>query len=460
MGTTEKKIAEFIVETSDQELPSAVLGWAKVSAFDCIGTTLAGAASPPGKIIAKLVKDSGGTPETTVVGTGLRTTPVMGALANGTLAHALDYDDMGGFGHPSCVLLPPLISLGERMGASGKDILNAYAVGLNVGMAISSGCSNYVQGERGFHSTSLYGMMAATAACARLLKLNLEQTIMAMGTAGSMAGGILQNFGTYTKGFHAGMTAQNAVIACLLARDGWKATDNVFESKVGFLSTYVGKDAYNLQAIQDALDKWPSANPLTIKKYPCCGSNHSALDSIISLLAQNHIGFDDIEQVDVAGMPSVSHVLFYPEPAYGFQGKFSIHYTIATAMLDKQIDIDSYTDEKLNRPQFRQAWNNLKVHVIQPGDPNYRPMAAENAITIRLKDGRTFQKSTNRHTMHGTSADPLTDKELKEKFKSNAALSLAKSAVDRACELWWNLEQMSNISQGLKAVAGRKTTRA
>ena len=242
MGTTEEKIARFIVETRERDIPPEAIKAAKLGCFDCIGTMLAGAASSPGKIMAKFVKEAGGKPEATVLGTGVRTTPVLGALANGTLAHALDYDDMGGggFGHPTCLLLPPLISLGERMKISGKDILSAYVVGFKAGKAIASGC-RYVQHERGFHKTSVFGVWAATAACARLLKLNVEQTIMAMGLAGSMvSAGIIQNFGTYTKGLHAGLADQHGVMACLLAQDGWKATDKVFESKLGFLHAFVG----------------------------------------------------------------------------------------------------------------------------------------------------------------------------------------------------------------------------
>ncbi len=460
MGAIEEKIARFIVETRDSEIPAKARKSAWLGSFDCIGVMLAGSVSPPGKIMANLIKEAGGRPETTVVGTGLRTTPILGALANGALAHALDYDDMGGnWGHPSCVLTPPLISLGERMGASGKDILNAYVIGFRVGSALSSGC-RFNQAERGFHSTAIYGIMSATAACARLLRFNVEQTMMALGAAGSMGGGILQNFGTYTKGLHAGLASHSAVMACLLARDGWKATDKVFDSKVGFLHAYAGKDMYDPEAIANALDKRPLSIDIIIKKYPCCGSNHSALDSVLSILNENSIEFEDIKRVDVYDMPHVSWVLLYPEPAYGFQGKFSIYYNVATAMIDKRIGIDSYTDEKLNRPEFREAMKKLEIHVLPAWDAAYTHTAAENPVTVTLKDGRTFRKATDRHKMHGTPADPLSDEELLNKFRSDAALSLTRRMMNRACDLWWNMEQMSDIREGLKAVAGRRSAGA
>ncbi len=461
MRTIEENIARFIVETKDEEIPPDAIKSAKCGCFDNVGTMLAGAASPPGKIMTKFIMEAGGTPQTTVVGTGLRTNPVLGALANGTFAHALDYDELyWDWGHPSCVLLPPLISLGERMDASGIDILKAYVIGFRVGSIIFSGAPNLqmqrIQSERGFHSTAIIGTMAGTAACARLLKLNVEETIMALGTVGSMASGLVLNFGTYTKGFHAGLASHSAVMACLLAKDGWKGTDKVFEGKKGFLHAYVGKDRYNLEAIRNNIDKRPLSVEIAIKKYPCNGVVPNMIDSIVSLLTEKNIDFEDIEQMDVYNMPDLQ----YSEPAYGFQGKFSGPYIAATAMIDKRIDIDSFTDEKLNRPQFRQAMSKLVGH-IKSSQEFDQHLSNETLVTIKLKDGRTFRRSNQRNysSMHGSIVDPLTDDEIAFKFKANAALILPKNLVGRACDLWSNLEKMANISEGLKVVAGKPKPR-
>jgi 2-methylcitrate dehydratase PrpD len=459
MGATEERIAEFIIETEYGHIPPEAVHSARLGCVDVIGVMFAGAASEPGQIMAQFIREAGGTPDATVVGTGLRTTPVLAALANGALAHGLDYDDCGGiWGHPSCVLLPPLISLGERIHASGEEIVAAYAIGFEVASAIASGC-DYKQVDRGFHTTSMYGTMAATAACARLLRLSREQTIMALGAAGSMPSGIVQNFGTFTKGLHAGLASHNGVMASLLAQKGWKGTDRVFESDLGFLSTYIGKDMYSLATICDRLGRWHLKNKVIIKRYPCCRNNHNPIDSLLAMLQENDIAFDDILQVDVDGMPANSHILRYPEPAYGFQGKFSLQYNLATALIDRRVDVASYDDEKLNRPQFRQALDKVKVHILPSWDPNFKPIPAENPVTITLKDGRTFRKSTNRHTSHGTPADPLTEEELFAKFKANAALiSLPDDKITKAYQLWRNLDKMTNIGEGLKAAAGKAAT--
>jgi 2-methylcitrate dehydratase PrpD len=125
VAATEERIARFIVETSDERVPPEALRTARDAAFDCVGVGLAGAAQPLGKMMLEMTREEAGNPEATVIGGGLRTSTTMAALANGTLAHALDYDDMGGFGHPSVVLLPPVLALGEKLGASGREILTA-----------------------------------------------------------------------------------------------------------------------------------------------------------------------------------------------------------------------------------------------------------------------------------------------------------------------------------------------
>jgi 2-methylcitrate dehydratase PrpD len=453
MGATEEKVARFIVETKKSDISAESLKWAKIGSFDCMGVMLAGAAAEPGKILANLIKTLGGIPETTIAGTGLRTSRVLGALGNGTLAHALDYDDMAGWSHPSCVLFPPLISIGEPLGASGKDILDAYVIGFKVGEAINSGCPNYCDEETGWHATSIFGILGATAACARLLKLNVQQTIMALGTVGSMGGGLDQNLGSYTKGLHAGMASHNGVLACLLAKNGWTGTDRLFESNLGFLSAYVGRGAYNLQAIRGYLDERPVNIKVKIKRYPCCGGNHHSLDSLISLLTENNINFDDIDRVVVDDIPATAAPLLYFEPTSGFQGKFSLRYNLATAMLDKRVDIDSFTDAKLQRPQLREALNKVDLHIVIPADARYERKVVGYPVTVVLKDGRSFSRMTEIATMRGAPSNPLTEKELQGKFKANAALSLPKSAVARACDLWWNMEKMANISEGMEAVA-------
>ncbi len=455
MSACEERLAKFVTETSPDAIPPESYREALRACFDCVGVALAGAAQPHGKMIVDFVDAQGGNNACTIIGNTSRTSPYLAALANGTLGHALDYDDMGGFGHPTVVLLPAALAIGEQLGKPGKEILAAYVIGFEVAFNLNRGAKN-VQGLTGFHSTATFGTISATAVAARLMGLTTEQTIMAFGLAGSMPSGILQNFGTHTKPLHAGLSCRNGVMAASLAKQGWLATDSFINSKVGWAHAYIGEGNYDPEAMTANLGKtWASKDTIVIKKYPCCGSNHGALDSLLALLKEHNVSLDDIVRVDVDKVPAISHVLLHPNPKYGFQGKFSLHYNIATALVDKKINIESFTDEKLNRPEYRVAREKTHVNVMSNWDPDYQHGPTYNPVTITLKNGERLTKRTNRHTMHGAPADPLSEQELKEKFRYCAAQRLPAGQVEEAVSAWWSLDRAPSLKQALVTVTTR-----
>lgn len=447
MGQVEERIAEFILETSPESIPEECYRVARDGCFDCVGVMLAGAAEPHGRIIADFVRREGAAGPCTVAGTDIRTAPAMAALANGTLAHALDYDDMGGFGHPSAVLLPAALSIAELNGTSGRELLAAYIIGFEVACHLSRG-TNYIQGERGFHSTAVFGTLGAAAAACRLLGLSRRQTVMALGIAASTPSGVLQNFGTHTKPLHAGMAARNGVMAALLARDGWLSSPDAVAGPIGWATAYLGEGRYDTRAmVRDLGRVWLTRERIVIKKYPCCGSNHSALDSLLGLMREYGFTADDVEEVEVYGLPGIAHVLLYPEPEYAFQGKFSINYCVATALVDGRVDIESFRDEKLARPELKEALRKVEIKVVPKWSPDYAHHPAQTPLTVRLKDGRVLSRATNRHTMRGSVTNPLTPEELKAKFRSNALRSLPEAQVERAVELWWSLPDLTDLRE-------------
>jgi len=448
-GKAEQRIAEFTVETSANAIPADCFRAAREAVFDCIGVMLAGVPQPHGRMIVDFVSQEGAAGPCTVVGTPVKTSATMAALANGTLGHALDFDDMGAFGHPSVALLPASLAAGELAGASGRDVLAAYILGFEVGCQLSR-ASRYVQGERGFHSTPVFGTLGAVVAAARLLRLSSEQTITALGIAGSMPSGVLQNFGTHTKPLHAGMTGRNGVMAALLAKAGWTACDNIIESKVGWAAAYLGAGNYDPEIMVKELGSaWTIQDTIVIKKYPCCGTNHSALDSLLALQREHPFRWDQVAEVEVSGLPDISHVLLYPEPSSAFQGKFSLPYNVATALLDGHVDIESYMEDKLRRPEFAQALDKVEIRILSRWDPEYSTHPKETPVVVRLKDGRTLSRSTDRHRMHGSPADPFTGEELKAKFRRNARLCLSPDRDERLLDAWWKLDAAPRIHDAL-----------
>ena len=187
MGATET-IANWIVNTGYEDIPPDAIRVANESCFDLLGVILAGSMQPVGDIIKGYVDDLGGNAEATVLSSGQKTSLPNAALANGTMGHALDFDDFGGFGHPTVAIFPALLALGEKAGATGRDLLEAYVIGCELGLALQH-TTKYNQMTKGFHATAVIGRMACTAACAKLLKLDHGQTVTALGIAGSMSSG-------------------------------------------------------------------------------------------------------------------------------------------------------------------------------------------------------------------------------------------------------------------------------
>ena len=452
MGATEERLAEFVAETDVESIPPEAFRAAQDATFDCLGVTLAGAAEPLGGMITSFVEEEGAAPVSTIVGSRLRTSPYLAALANGTLAHALDYDDVGGLGHSSVALTPTVLALGEKLGSSGRDVLDAYVIGFEAASHIRAG-SSYVQGIRGFHNTGVFGTIGATAAASRLLRLDRHRTLMALGLSGSMSSGIVQNFGTYAKPLHAGMACRAGVLAATLAEKGWTATDAFIESGLGWAHAYLGAGNYEpSRMVADLGERWTVLDSIVVKKYPCCGSNHSALDSLLSLMKEHEVTLDDVEKVEVERLPAISHVLLYPEPSSGFQGRFSIHYNMAVALMDRQVVIESHTDEQLRRPEYAEALDKIDIKVMSSWDPHYEPGPRENPVTLRLKDGQVFRRSTNRHQMHGSPSDPLSETELKDKFRNCARLALPEGQVEEAVRACWELGGAANVSETLRAL--------
>ena len=248
-----KKLAHFEAETRMEDIPQEALTVAQRGITDCIGVIFPGSLEPQGKIIRDYVRKMGGVAESSIIGSDLKTSPYLAALANGTMGHALDYDDMGGFGHPSVVLVPAVLAIGESMGASGKDILTAYVVGFEVAACLRQQLwTHYL---RGWHATGNFGSLGAGAAVARLLKLDVHQVRMVLGIAASLAGGLRQNFGTMTKPLHAGQAAANGIKAALLTQAGFTADENIIETPLGFVKVFGHDQEVDWEKASEGLGK-------------------------------------------------------------------------------------------------------------------------------------------------------------------------------------------------------------
>ena len=383
-------IAKWIFNTNYEDIPPDAIRVANESCFDLLGVILAGSQQPVGEIIQKYTSSQGAAPESTVLAGGFQSTQANAALANGTMGHALDFDDFGGFGHPTVAIFPALLAIGEHTGATGRDLLEAYVVGCEIGLALQHE-TKYKQMDKGFHSTAVIGRLACTAACAKLLRLDEHQTIMALGMAGSMSSGLIHNFGTMTKPLHAGLVGRDGVTATQLAQMGMTAGDQVIEHPFGFANVVLGEGIYDLDNMADNMGKpFRTQDALMIKKYPCCGGNHAMLDSLFSLMRDNDFTYDDVADAEI-DQSYFSVVMLYQEPDDELKGKFSAKYNVAAALVDGEVGIDTFTSDKIAEHNDKSTMDKVRTRVMAKSE-ELLPESADgwgiSAAPVRLRPQR------------------------------------------------------------------------
>ena len=345
---------DFIHRTQLDDIPAHVQHLGKRAILDTVGVSLAAAKDEAVAILAETLAGREGNPSATVIGRSHRTDALSAALINGVLAHALDFDDVNDscMGHPSAPLVPAVLALGEELGASGARVLEAFLIGfeLECKLGLAIGNAHYA---KGWHATATTGTMAAAAACAKLLGLDRERIGMALGIAASSSAGMRINFGTMTKPFHVGQAARGGLMAALLASNGFTATADILDHPIDYTRVFADKGEADASRIVGTLGSpWDIASPgLVVKKYPCCNSTHRTIDATLSLVSEHSPSPSEIESVVISMPPGEDIPLIYSRASTGLEGKFSMQYCIASAILDGRVDLQTF--EQTQRRQAR-----------------------------------------------------------------------------------------------------------
>jgi 2-methylcitrate dehydratase PrpD len=446
-----QRLAEFVINTPTSALPADVLDASRDALIDTVGCALAGSVDEVAEIALRYVRDLGSRKEATIWGSTVSTTMAEAAFVNGILSHALDFDDVQSnvHGHPSTTLIPAVISVGEAVGASGKDVLAAYAIGLEVAgkLGVALGTGHY---QRGWHATATTGVFASAAAAARLLKLNVNQLQHALGLAASQASGLLANFGTMTKPFHAGHAARCAVQSALLARAGFTASTTIFDGKGSFLATYSEKDGEPLEPLLAQLgNPWEVIAPgISFKRWPCCYCNHRSIGAMLPFLKQHDIKAADVEKVEIGFPPGSDTALIHTNPQTGLEGKFSIEYVATAMLLDRKVNIDTFEDAMVQRPEVRKLMPNVKRYRIND-NKMYTGAVGFNEIYIKTK---TNEYRLREDRAPGSRQWPVLADERDEKFLDCSARVLGAAGAKRALELAVNAQALANVAELARAL--------
>jgi 2-methylcitrate dehydratase PrpD len=449
MGATEK-LSRFISETNYHDIPRSAVEKAKRTALDCVGAALAGIGEPVSQTVMTYTRNLGGPAQASVFGAGFKVSVQDAALANGCIAHALDYDDCGvKIGHPTVLVLPAALSVGEHLRASGQEILTAYIVGLEVEGKLALHADFKLMQARLNHQT-WYGSIGAAAACAKLLKLDVEKTRMALGIAANFACGLSANHGSMAGAMAAGNACRNGVAAALMAGNGITADANIIEAKNGFYDTLVGAGNYDAEGMSDGLGKpfYIESPGIGLKKYPSCYHTHRALDGVLQLLGEHRLTDKNIAEVDVGTSERAMRVLAFSEPATPYQAKYSMPYCIAAAVIDGQVTLETFMPDKFGDHNIAAARKKVRLSFpdvpIWPGLADVGPDTefVGNPVTIRTTDGRSYSARVD--VPRGDPALPLSDDELLTKYR-DCGRSLSPDEIKRSADVVLGLEKVTDI---------------
>jgi len=444
-----EKLARFVVET--QNVPEPVLRETKVALADTLGVALAGTLEPAAEIALHCLLETGGAPQARIWGTPHLTSAPAAAFVNGIASHALDFDDtMPSLrGHPSATTLPAAVAASEWLGATGRDFLSAYAVGLELagklGRAFGSG--HYM---RGWHATATIGNFTATAVAARVAGLNASQLAQAWGIAAAQSGGLVRNFGTMTKPFQAGHSARAALTAVDLARRGFTASPDIFDGDDGFLSTYAA-DGEPLAAMADALGKsWELLDRgNNYKRWPCCYCNHRPIGGLLELLDRHSIRTEEVQQIRVGFPPGADEPLIHTNPQTGLEGKFSIEYCAAVTLLDRKLTLETFTDAMVQRPAA-QAMMKKVDHYRVPDTKVYSGTVGYTDVELVTPRGRFGQRVEK---TPGSVAWPMSAADHEEKFLDCAGRVLGTSGSQRLLDVVRVIETLADMNTLTQAMA-------
>src|SRR5262245_12899132 len=446
-----QRLAEFVIDTRVSDLPRDVMDASRDALLDALGVALVGGLDKVGESGLRYIRRLGATQDATVWRTHVATSMAEAAFVNGIFGHALDFDDVHAsiHGHPSTTMIPAAIAAGEVSRASGEAVLAAYAVGLEVGgkLGIALGNGHY---QRGWHSTATTGVFASTAAVSRLLGLDVEQLRNAFGLAASQAAGLLRNFGTMTKPFHAGHAARCAVQSAILAMAGFTADTLIFDGKNGFLGTYAEKDGQPLEPLLDSLGKpWEAIAPgISYKRWPCCYCNHRPVSVLLQMIQEHGIRADQVEAIEIGFPPGSDTALIHTNPQTGLEGKFSIEYAAAATVLDGKVGIDTFTDAMVQRPEVRALLKKVRRYRIED-TKMYSGAVGYNDVTVRMTQGE-YKRRENRAP--GSPDWPMTESERNEKFLDCASRVLGEVGARRALDLAIGFRSLGNVADLARAM--------
>jgi 2-methylcitrate dehydratase PrpD len=445
--TVTQGMADYIFRTNYSDIPAVILNKARECILDSIGVALYGYNFAASQIALEVTTESGNAEgPCSILVEGVKVAPYLASFVNGVMAHVADFDDTLFVlrGHPSCVLMPAALAACESLDRSGKDFLTAFVIGSEIEgkMGKVMAWQHY---EAGWHSTGTFGTIGAAAAASKGLGLDRDEIANALGIAASSASGLRVNFGTMTKSYNAGHAAMAGVLAAQLAKRGFDASSHVLEGDIGF-SKLFGCNGDVFLVIRD-LGVDYALKGISLKPYPSCAGTHSAVEAILNIKGRLNPEIKKIAEIQVMVHPSAFNILFHHNPKDTLEAKFSMEYCICAALVFNQLGIAQFEEECIFDPTVKDLMRRVKMIVDSEMEDVSRKHGVLAPVRVKMKLHGGEEVCETVWEPRGSPSNPMSQDEIRAKFRECADRSLPDEKVELALEIIKKLDHLKNISQ-------------
>jgi 2-methylcitrate dehydratase PrpD len=444
-----RQIGAFLEAVNFAQIPASAVAIAVTGFTDCLACGLAGSDEPVVRIVRETLPARGASDAATLITDGSPASALDAALVNAVACHALDYDDVALFGHPSVVLVPAILAEGEAVWATGREALTAYVAGYEVWSELINRDRHHHH-TKGWHPTGVLGALAAAGAGAVLRRLDAERASHAIGLAAAMAAGLTANFGSMAKPFQAGRAAQNGLWAARLAEAGMTAAPDVLEQPTGFLHALSPQGDVDLERAPALGREWTIERfGLNLKRYPVVYYCHRALDALFLLLAEHPLQPEQIAHISALVSPTESLILKQHRPQNALEAKFSLEFAMAAALVAGRVGVPELTDAFVRRPDVQALLPRVGVELTDEVDPTMTTRARFTQVTVTLTDG-TILTSPRVFQARGSARRPLSQEELWAKFSDCAGARLSEAEARRWFACVQELEHRPQVAEVLR----------
>lgn len=460
--TYSETLAGYITNLFFKQFSPDVVHITKKAVLDLIGVAAVGSTTPWAKATIKVVKKLGGN-DATYIGGSKKISAPHAALANGTMAHSHDYDDVHNSSatHPGAAVIPAALAAAESIGATGKELIEGIVAGYEVMIRLSEALSPESHYKRGFHPTATCGTFGATAAAGRVLGLKEKAMTDALGISGSSAAGLLEflSDGAMTKRFHPGKAAQLGLMAALLAQQGFTGPKTVFEGRDGVLRAYSDNQVPN-KLVND-LGKGYKILEDSFKPYACCRCCHSQIDAFLSILNDNNLKPDNISAITAKSNTWSARIVSEPKekkyvPKEMLEAQMSLPYCLAVAAYTGKATLKEFEPKMIADVQVLEFARRVDP-IVDPQLDDFNktnPNSIPAIVEVTTKDGAFYSKRVDYAL--GDPENPMSWEDLRAKFVSNATCIFSKDRTANIEKTINKLEKLQNVSELTRLLSVKK----